>query len=97
MISDHKVAGPAWWSRQQNETGITYSDSSLVENFANSNHSAEFYNVPSTQQISPEEFEVTKFGLMTSSMRDQHVRAYENHNKISQANWGSFFLSGNSK
>jgi len=90
---ESNLAGPPWWLRQRNATGITYSDASLVENYANVNTPAEFYNVKAPAEISPEQFTVSKYGLVRSSMREQHMQSYENRNKVSQAYWGSNFLA----
>jgi len=96
MIQD-AVVNPPWWKRQRNAVGVTYSDASLVQNYANVNKEPEFYTQQVATEPSPEQFIVGKFGLITSTMREQHVMSYENRQKVSQANWGSYFLAGNNR
>ena len=86
------VAGPQWWQRQAGATGLTWSDRSLVQNYANDNIPAQFMSEQAPADPHPETFLVKKYGLMTSDHHHQHVHSYENRNKVSQAYWAKSVL-----
>lgn len=92
-IMRSEEAGPTWWKRQAGLTGATYSDATLVENFAGSWKPAEFRESKNAEsEPHPETFSIGKYGLMISSHHEQHVKAYEKHTKVSQADWVSQIL-----
>lgn len=83
-----------WWARQQGYSSAVYGDSTLVQNFVSPfrNGKVGVEGKKSEPTPFPERFSVEKYGMIKSGNREQHVRAYENHNKVSQGGWVSKFL-----